>query len=138
MAKPAVTSFFRWAKRFSRREPPSSASGHGEKSKVLLSWDDSNLNVFLDGNPKAEIQMKNIQPSGLWHLGGELPFEGRIGESLGSNLRYPARMPKLLSGIVTPSTSLRLQSIRPAALKTVLSYAKAVMQSPSPLPIGPA
>ena len=49
--------------------------------QVLLSWDDSTFNVFLDGNPEPEVRAElSGSPSGHWRLGGELPFEGRIDE----------------------------------------------------------
>ena len=99
--------------------------------QVLLSWDDSNLNVFLDGNPKAEIQVElPVQPSGLWHLGGELPFEGRIGEVAwfqSSLSGKDAKRLHTLSGITPPPKPL---PPRPAMTRGPTdTYAKAVMQS---------
>ena len=75
--------------------------------QVLLSWDGSTFNVFLDGNPEPEIQAELPgQPSGLWRFGGELPFEGRIDEIawFQSSLSGQAAKRLLsLSGITPPS-----------------------------------
>ena len=98
--------------------------------QVLLSWDDSNLNVFLDGNPDPEIRAElQGQPSGTWRLGGELPFEGRIDEVAwfqSSLSGKDAKRLHSLSGITPPP---KPPPPRPAMTRPTDTYAKAVMQS---------
>ena len=99
--------------------------------QVLLSWDDSNLNVFLDGNPDPEIRAElQGQPSGTWRLGGELPFEGRIDEVAwfqSSLSGKDAKRLHSLSGITPPP---KPPPPRPAMTRGPTdTYAKAVMQS---------
>ncbi len=99
--------------------------------QVLLSWDDSILNVFLDGNPKAEIQVElPVQPSGIWNLGGELPFEGRLDEIAwfqSSLSGQDAKRLHALSGITSPP---KPPPPRPAMTRgSTDAYAKAVMQA---------
>ncbi|MDC0157213.1 hypothetical protein OAK38_05590 [Verrucomicrobia bacterium] len=99
--------------------------------QVLLSWDNSILNVFLDGNPEPEIQAElSGQPSGPWRLGGELPFEGRIDEVAwfkSSLSGKDAKRLHALSGITPPP---KPPPPRPAMTRgSTDAYARAVMQS---------
>ncbi len=90
-AKPAVTSFFRWAKRVSR-EPPSSASGHGAKSWFPGTIPSSMF--FLTAIPKLRFRLNsqsNHRASGTWVA--NCPSRVDSTRSPGSNLRYPAKMP---------------------------------------------
>lgn len=49
--------------------------------QVLLSFDETSVRVFLDGNPQPEIEARLPRDtSGSWRFGGQLPFEGRIDE----------------------------------------------------------
>lgn len=49
--------------------------------QVLLSFEKSSVRVFLDGNPKPEIEAEVPgNASDSWRFGGQLPFEGRIDE----------------------------------------------------------
>ena len=99
--------------------------------QVLLSWDDSTFNVFLDGNPEPEIRTElSGQSSGLWSLGGELPFEGRIDEVAwfkSSLSGQDAKLLHTLSGITLPP---KPPPPRPAMTRgSTDAYAKAVMQA---------
>ena len=99
--------------------------------QVLVSWDGSTFNVFLDGNPEPEIRTElSGQSSGLWSLGGELPFEGRIDEVawFKSSLSVQdAKRLHTLSGITLPP--------KPPPPRTAMTrgstdaYAEAVMQA---------
>ena len=98
---------------------------------VLLSWDGSSLNLFLDGNPEPEVRAELTgQLSGLWRLGGELPFEGRIDEVAwfkSSLSGKDAKRLHSLSGITPPP---KPPPPRPAMKRGPTdAYAKAVMQS---------
>ncbi|MDA1045864.1 MAG: HEAT repeat domain-containing protein [Verrucomicrobia bacterium] len=99
--------------------------------KVLLSWDGSSLYLFLDGNPEPEVQAElSDQPSGLWRLGGELPFEGRIDEVAWFKSSLSGKDAKrfhALSGITPPP---KPPPPRPTMKRgSTDAYAKAVMQS---------
>ena len=99
--------------------------------QVLLSWDGSSLNLFLDGNPEPEIQAElSGQLSGPWRLGGELPFEGRIDEVAwfqSSLSGKDAKRLHALSGITPPP---KPPPPRPTMKRgSTDAYAKAVMQA---------
>ena len=91
-ARPANTWFFRWAKRISM-EPPSSASGHGAKSCFPGTIPTSMF--FLTAIPIRKFGPNcraGHRASGTWVA--SYPSRGESTRSLGSNLRYPARMPR--------------------------------------------
>ncbi len=98
---------------------------------VLLSWDGSSLNLFLDGNPEPEIQAElSGQPSGLWRLGGELPLEGRIDEVAWFKSSLSGKDAQRLHAVsgITPPT--KPPPPRPTMTRGPTdAYAKAVMQS---------
>jgi hypothetical protein len=98
---------------------------------VLLSWDGSSLNLFLDGDSEPEIQAElSGQAAGLWRLGGELPFEGRIDEVAwfkSSLSGEDAKHLHTLSGITPPA---KPPPPRPTMKRGPTdAYAKAVMQA---------
>ena len=99
--------------------------------QVLVSWDGSSLNLFLDGNPEPEVQAElSGQPSGAWRFGGELPFEGRIDEVAWFKSSLSGKGAKRLhslSGITSPP---KPPPPRPAMKRGPTdAYARAVMQS---------
>ena len=99
--------------------------------QVLLSWDGSSLNLFLDGNPEPEIQAElSGQPSGAWRLGGELPFEGRIDEVAWFKSSLSGKVAKRLHALSGITPQPKPPPPRPAMTRGPTdAYAKAVMQS---------
>ena len=99
--------------------------------QVLLSWDDSTFNVFLDGNSEPEIQVELPgQPSGIWRFGGELPFEGRIDEVAWFKSSLSGQEAKRLHSLSGITPSPKPPPPRPAMKRGPTdAYAKAVMQS---------
>ena len=99
--------------------------------QVLLSWDGSNFNLFLDGHPKPEIRGNLAgNASGPWRFGGELPFEGRIDEVAwftSSLSGKDAQRLYALSGITPPP---KPPPPRPTMKRgSTDAYAKAIMLS---------
>ena len=99
--------------------------------QVLLSWDGSTINVFLDGDSEPEIRAElSAQSADLWRLGGELPFEGRIDEVAwykSSLSGKDAKRLHTLSGITPPA---KPPPPRPTMKRgSTDAYAKAVMQA---------
>ncbi|MDH3582706.1 MAG: HEAT repeat domain-containing protein, partial [Phycisphaerae bacterium] len=98
---------------------------------VVIARDGTNVSLYLDGDPKPEIDAElPDDPSGPWRFGGSLPLEGRIDEVawFGSSLTgADAKRLYAVSGMNAPP---KPSPPRPKLSRgTMDGYAKAVAAS---------